>query len=126
MPFKVKKQNYGKLIHFPHAVTLVVPSGNIHAFGWLSNTKDTQEEFIKFHDTGKNITRQMLFLSLWQSTVIYEERMCKLETSCVLKYGKESSRGNGFKYEMFPQSILSESWFIKYTGKSHFLRWSAA
>lgn len=68
----------------------------------------------------------MLFLSLWQLTVIYEERMCKLETSCVLNYGKGSSRGNSFKYEMFLQSILTESWFIKYTGKSHFLRWSAA
>lgn len=52
--------------------------------------------------------------------------MCKLEISSVLKYGKESSRGNSFKDEMFLQSILNESWFIKYTGKSHFLCWSAA
>lgn len=52
--------------------------------------------------------------------------MCKLEISLALKYSKESSRGNSFKDEMFPQSILSESWFIKYTGKSHFLCWSAA
>lgn len=50
--------------------------------------------------------------------------MCKLKTFSVLKYGKESSRGNSFKDEMFLQSILSESWFIKYTGKLHFLCWS--
>lgn len=52
--------------------------------------------------------------------------MCKLETSSALKYSEESSRGNGLKDEMFLQSILSESWFIKYTGKSHFLCQSAA